>query len=521
MLFPGKPLDQTMELFSSRLRRIEEDVGPLSPVQKILVTTDGSVTRLLEAFTGSEIGIVTLNQETVESSRSESSVLDIRPGELINHRVVEIRRNDTGGLLLHATSFTPLSRLEPEWRQDLVRADIPIGKILAGHKIEARRELLDVGLEPAGEKIAGAFGIAPGDLLIIREYRIIHRGLPLMDIQEKFPLQSFSRGTGVIISAPSRLHFGLIDLHGGLSRVDGGIGLALSNPHTILSASIARELQAEGGTPEMNRRADTAARAILAHQGISGGALLTLHSSPSEHVGLGSGTALGLSAARAVCELYRLNLSVREIAGIIGRGGTSGIGTGAFDRGGFLLDGGHSFGKFADKESFLPSAASEGVCPPPVIARQDFPEEWKILLVTPHTLLRIYGDEERELFTRACPVPEAEVGETCREVIMRVLPGLVDHDLDLFSAGINRIQHLGFKKAECTHQPPVVEDLLRAVRSAGATCAGMSSFGPTVFCITDSLPDGIESAAREVLQDSPASFIHTSADNRGALIRAL
>jgi len=517
MLFPEKPADKAMELFSSRLRGIEKDVGPLSPVQKILVTTDGSVTRLLEAFTGSEIGIVTLNQETVESSWDESSVLDITPGEPINHRVVEIRRNDTGGLLLHATSFTPLSRLEPEWRQDLVRADIPIGKILAGHKIEARRELLDIGLEPA----AGAFGIAPGDLLLMREYRIIHRGLPLMDIREKFPLQSFSRETGVVVRAPSRLHFGLIDLHGGLSRVDGGIGLALSHPHTILSASISRELQVEGGTPEMNRRAEMAARAILAHQGISGGASLTLHSSPAEHVGLGSGTALGLSAARAVCELYRLNLSVREMAGIIGRGGTSGIGAGAFDRGGFLLDGGHSFGKFADKESFLPSAASEGICPPPVIARHDFPEEWKILLVTPQTLLRIYGDEERALFTRACPVPEVEVGETCREVIMRVLPGLVDHDLDLFSAGINRIQHLGFKKVECSHQSPVLEDLLRAVRSAGAACAGMSSFGPTVFCITDSLPDVIESAAREVLQDSPASFIHTSADNRGALIRAL
>ena len=493
----------------------------MSQVQKILMTTDGSVTRLLEAFTSAEIGIVTLSQETVSSAGPESDALGIKPGELVNHRVVEIRRNDTGKVLIHATSFTPLSRLEPEWRQDLVRADIPIGKILAVHKIEARRELLDVGLEPAGEKMAGIFGIAAGDLLLMREYRIIHHGLPLIDIHEKFPLQSFSRGAGVVIRAPSRLHFGLIDLHGGLSRVDGGIGLALSHPPTILSARMAPEISTEGGTSEMNRRASDAARAILDHQGIPGGVFLTVHASPSEHVGLGAGTALALSSAKAVCELYGINLTVREMARVIGRGGTSGIGTGAFNEGGFLVDGGHSFGKSAEKDSFLPSAALRGLRPPPIITRHDFPEDWKILLVTPHNLLRVYGDEERALFTRACPVPETEVAETCREVIMRVLPGLVDHDLDLFSAGINRIQHLGFKRVECSHQPPELAGLVHSLRSAGAACAGLSSFGPTVFCITDSSPDELEHAAREVLHDAPASYTYTSADNRGALIRAV
>jgi beta-ribofuranosylaminobenzene 5'-phosphate synthase len=521
MRSPGENADNHVDLFLARLRSIEGDVGPLSPVQKILLTTDGSVTRLLEAFTGSEIGIVTLNQETVASAMPESSVLSINPGEPINHRVVEIRRKDNGRVLIHATSFTPLSRLEPEWHQDLVRADIPIGRILAGHKIEARRELLDVRLEPAGEKMAGAFEISAGDLLLIREYRIIHQGLPLIDIHEKFPLQSFSRGTGVVIRAPSRLHFGLIDLHGGLSRVDGGIGLALSHPHTILSARMAPEISTEGGTSEMKRRAGEAARAILDHQGIRGGVVLTVHVSPSEHVGLGAGTALALSSARAVCELYGINLTVREIARVIGRGGTSGIGTGAFDEGGFLVDGGHSFGKSADKEQFLPSAALRGLRPPPVIARHDFPEDWKFLLVIPHNLLRVYGDEERALFTRACPVPETEVAETCREVIMRVLPGVADRDLELFSAGINRIQHLGFKKVERSHQPPELGELVASLRAAGAACAGMSSFGPTVFCITDSSPDELEHAAREVLQDAPASYVHTTADNRGALIRAV
>ncbi len=38
----------------------------------------------------------------------------------------------------------------------------------------------------------------------------------------------------VTVRTPSRLHFSLIDLHGGLGRVDGGIGVALETPHITL-----------------------------------------------------------------------------------------------------------------------------------------------------------------------------------------------------------------------------------------------------------------------------------------------
>jgi beta-ribofuranosylaminobenzene 5'-phosphate synthase len=43
-------------------------------------------------------------------------------------------------------------------------------------------------------------------------------------------------------------------------------------------------------------------------------------------------------------ELYHQPLYVREIARVITRGGTSGMGTAAFEAGGFLVDGGHGFG---------------------------------------------------------------------------------------------------------------------------------------------------------------------------------
>ncbi len=504
---------------NTKIRQIEGDVGPLSTVQKILLTTDGSVTTLLEAFCSEKMAISTLLQEIVPADSRQKEILDLPDGGAVNFRVVNIKNARTHEVLLHAVSETPVSRLEPEWQQDLLRADIPIGRILAGHRIEARRELLDIVLVRADGEMSRTFRIPPGEFLLTRTYRIIHRGAPLMNIRETFPLRSFTRNAGVLVKAPARIHLGLIDLHGGLARVDGGMGIALSHPSTIVEARFAARVTVRGGDPEMNRRALESVNAVLAFRGVSAGALITIHQSLPAHSGLGAGTSLALAAARAVTGLYQIDMTPGEIARITGRGGTSGIGTGAFEHGGFLVDGGHYFGKTQEKKEFLPSSSSRGVPPPPVTARHPFPEEWKILLVIPDLLSKVKGRAEMDIFSRYCPVPEDEVGSLCREMLMRILPGIANHDLDLFSQGINEAQNLGFKKVEISLQERIIPDLIQSLRSAGAPCAGMSSFGPAVFAITDSSTAPLERAARETLGGTAASVITTTADNHGAYIR--
>ncbi len=504
---------------SIKIRQIEKEVGPLSTVQKILLTTDGSVTALLEAYCGEKIAISTLLQEIVQADTGQQESLGIPSGETINFRVVNIKNSGTHQVLLHAVSETPLSRLQPEWQADLLRADIPIGRILACHRIEARRELLDIVLVPADNEMSKTFQIPPGESLLTRTYRIIHKEIPLMKIQETFPLRSFTRNAGVLVKAPARIHLGLIDLHGGLGRVDGGMGIALAHPSTIVEARFAPRVTIQGGDPEMNHRALESVKAILKYGGISSGALVTIHQSLPLHSGLGAGTSLALAAARAVTGLYQVDMSPAEIAKVTGRGGTSGIGTGAFEYGGFLVDGGHYFGESREKKEFSPSSASRGVPPPPVTARHPFPEEWQILLVIPEIVSKVQGHQEKDIFSRYCPVPEDEVGSLCREVLMRILPGIAHHDLDLFSRGINKTQDLGFKKVEISLQDRVIPELIRSLRAAGAPCAGMSSFGPAVFAVTDSSPSELERVARDTLGDLAGSVFFTTADNQGAFIR--
>ncbi len=499
-----------------RIRLIEEVTGPLPPFQTVLLLTDGSVTTLLEAITGAEVCVRTVAQDVIPATEPIAALLDIGQGEPVNHRIVELVNCTTGEILIHAISHTPIGRLEPGFRDDLMRADIPIGKILRKHRIESRREISDIRLVSPGPDIRQRFGAGPQTRFLSRTYRIIRNDLPFMAIEEIFPAGSWKREPRIRVRAPSRIHLGLIDLHGGLGRVDGGIGIALAAPDTVLEAERCTVCRVFGGDEAQAARVRQAAAAVVSRFGVTGNAAVTIIRTPPKHAGLGAGTALSLATGKALCELYGIDVSVDDLARIVGRGGTSGIGTAAFASGGLIVDGGHSFGKSGEKTDFRPSSASPGIHPPPVIARHPFPEEWQVLLVVPEVGSGVSGTGEQDIFREACPVPRAEVQEICHEIVMRLLPGIVRRDLPSFAAAVSTIQNIGFKKVEIERQAPVVHALLAGLRDAGAACTGMSSFGPTVYAVTAGDPADLEEAAIRILGGTPHLIIRTRGDNRGA-----
>lgn len=503
-----------------RIQEIEQGVGRLSPMQKVLIGTDGSVTGLLEMATGHPVTITTLVQDVVGADTEAAAALDIEQGDEVNYRVVELKDGVTGEVLIYAVSCTPLRRLAPEFRQDLMQADIPIGRILRRHRIESRREITDARVVRAGTKLARTFNVHRCEPMLSRKYRIIHREEPLIAIEEIFPCTAFTDEIRVLVDAPSRIHITLLDMNGASGRVDGGVGVTLDEPGCVLDARKATGIEVRGGDEESRKRVADAARAAKETLGLPGGAEIALHAAARQHAGLGSGTQVALATAAALCRLYERDVSVCDLAKAVGRGGTSGIGTAAFEQGGFILDGGHRFGSPGGKDDFRPSAASRGVAPPPVLARHRFPEDWRILLVTPEVSAGAHGGREVDIFRTHCPVPLDEVREVCHEVLMRMIPGIVEHDLDLFGSAINRTQSLGFKKVEVGLQHPVVSSLLEATVQAGAAGAGLSSFGPTVYAVGDSGMQDVARAAKEVLGDRGGSVLLTRARNSGASVRA-
>ena len=170
------------------LKRLEGEVK-LSSVHKILLTTDGSVTRILEAIGGEKVWVETKEQQIVGADEVVAGLLKVSEGEEVNYRVVELK--NTKGTLAHAVSYTPLERLKPEFREDVMRRDKPIGKIMTELKMEARREINSIEVLEADAEMAEIFSIEPGALLLKRNYNIIHEGEVLLNITEVFPHEKF------------------------------------------------------------------------------------------------------------------------------------------------------------------------------------------------------------------------------------------------------------------------------------------------------------------------------------------
>lgn len=311
------------------------------------------------------------------------------------------------------------------------------------------------------------------------------------------------------VVSPSRLHLTLIDLNAELGRVDGGAGITLESPGLEISATEADTIEVIGD-PLLAGKMRKAAQALLpAGKGIK----LQIDDSLPDHVGLGSGTQAALSAAAAVNRIYRLGKSVRELAVAVGRGGTSGIGVAAFEKGGFILDGGH---KFRDKGAFSPSAASHAP-PGPVLFRRDFPD-WPIVLAIPNSK-GAHDAVEVDLFKKFCPIPLAEVQEICHVILMQMLPALVEEDLESFGRAINHVQTVGFKRREVELQSQPVLDIMKYMRDNGASGSGISSFGPVVYGIVGSPEEGkrLQQEVQRMLNESlGGKVLLTKARNRGA-----
>ncbi len=166
------------------LKELEKEV-PLSPLHRILLTTDGSITRILEIVEDCEIAVETVAQEIIPADTQIARKLNIEPGDDVNHRIVNLK--DPEKTLIRAVSYTPLSRLKKEFREEIMKKDIPIGKIMSRLKIEARREIRDIGITRADSELSRVFNLPLDSYLLKRNYDIIHQNEILLNITEIFP----------------------------------------------------------------------------------------------------------------------------------------------------------------------------------------------------------------------------------------------------------------------------------------------------------------------------------------------
>ena len=286
----------------------------------------------------------------------------------------------------------------------------------------------------------------------------------------------------VFVEAPARLHFGVLDLRGALGRRFGGLGAAVPAPSLLLEARPAREVVARG--PD-GARAEEFARRVLRPHRMGGGAELAIHRAIPAHSGLGSGTQLGLSVARALAEIYGLPAGAAELARAVGRGRRSAIGTWTFAQGGFIVEGGRR-------------AGSEAVAP--LLARFELPERWRCVVAVPPGRPGLSGEAEAAAFERLPPPPEREVEQVSHLVLMQLLPALVEGDLAGFGGALSAVQRITgtwFAPSQGgTFAPGPGGELVSRMLAWGVPGVGQSSWGPAVYGIVEGREAGAELAGR-------------------------
>ena len=315
----------------------------------------------------------------------------------------------------------------------------------------------------------------------------------------------------ITVKSTARLHMGFFDLHGGLGRKFGSIGLSLNAPSLQLTASIADQFSV---TRTSSKRALNVAQQLMSKLEIKGHINLDIQQHILEHAGLGSGTQMALAIGRAISELYNLNLTTAQIAQLTGRGGRSGIGIAAFDQGGLLIDGGRN------TSSTLTTKV------PPLLARYDFPEHWRILLILDNSQPGIHGDEELMAFSKLPVFSESLAAHLCRHVLMQAMPAIVERDLTAFGNSIQALQaHVGdyFAPAQGgRYASKRVGAVLQHLEVNGVACFGQSSWGPTGFAVFENEQDAQTHLhqLKTKFTDEVLSWTICSAYNHGAQVSA-
>jgi beta-ribofuranosylaminobenzene 5'-phosphate synthase len=320
-----------------------------------------------------------------------------------------------------------------------------------------------------------------------------------------------SQPTAVEIRTPARLHLGMLSFGVAGTRSFGGVGVMIDRPGVHVRVRRANRLEARGPHAE---RAVKFARACGQAWGLGDvGCSIEVLSAAAGHVGLGSGTQLGLAVAAAMRQLFQrpvdeaagpgsphpaqepLDASEHDwlfdtpeaiaLARVVGRGRRSSVGVYGFSRGGLIVEAGRVLPADAATESDATREFS------PMIARVRLPAAWRCVVIVARDAVGLSGPAEREAFGRLPPVAAGITAELARIAVLELLPAAVEGKFVEFAGAVRRYGEMaGRSFAEASAALPYASataQLLELLQELGIEGAAQSSWGPTVMACCPSL----------------------------------
>lgn len=277
--------------------------------------------------------------------------------------------------------------------------------------------------------------------------------------------------TVVKVRTPCRLHFGMFGFGDAEQFHYGGAGAMIEPPCVEVTLRPALRFSVLGDLTERTRR--------YVDQLVTEWNLASLPrceivvQSPREHTGLGVGTQLALAVAAGLRRFLKLpEVSIEILAGAVGRGARSAVGSHGFAAGGLILHGGK-----------LPSN-DLGI----VAGRIALPEIWRFVLFRRRGEDGLSGINETTAFSRLQPASE-DMKNTLLSIATReMFPAADSGDYRRFGEAVYQFGRLAGEYFSPIQGGPFasaeIARLIESIREFGVPGAGQSSWGPTVFAIT-------------------------------------
>jgi beta-ribofuranosylaminobenzene 5'-phosphate synthase len=290
--------------------------------------------------------------------------------------------------------------------------------------------------------------------------------------------------TGVQVRTPCRLHFGMFSF-GQRGRAQfGGVGMMVEPPSVTVKIRPADCFTVRGSLGDRAR--EFVERAVSRWELGSLPACEIEVESPANHIGLGVGSQLGLAVAAGLRRLLQLaDVAVEELAGAAGRGARSAVGTYGFELGGLIVDAGKESGETMGR----------------LWRRAALPDDWRFVLFCRADACGLAGTSEAGAFARLPPVPAEVTDELWGITKEQMLPAVEVEDCGSFGEAVYRFGRLAGECFAAVQGGPFanaeIARLVESIREFGVPGVGQSSWGPTVFAVTDS-DDGAQRLAEWV-----------------------
>ncbi|HEX4019715.1 MAG TPA: chorismate pyruvate-lyase family protein [Acidobacteriaceae bacterium] len=163
----------------------------LGRLSRILLASDGTLTDVVEAAMLEPISLKRLYVETVPPDAKMNldllELLDLSARDRVMERRILLFGSRTGRNYVYAESFLALDRFPGTVIRALTESDAPVGRIWLEHGLEGRKELLAASCIPGNGRLAAYFPDYRDTDLVMRRYRMISGGHPVMLITEYFP----------------------------------------------------------------------------------------------------------------------------------------------------------------------------------------------------------------------------------------------------------------------------------------------------------------------------------------------